>query len=153
MQVFIMNWFLGHDLIHNCNYCISLSTRRLVPSLEHMVWSCYKEAWWVSCLCIGGRSSWNSWQSLNQYKIGNLLRTVETCFGKTANYTKGKCSIFYDYVCRYHPTAYLYPIARACGRSHQDIGVEGAIAVLMNLLHHLEFMMWRMRCGGNGILE
>jgi len=53
----------------------------------------------------------------------------------------------------YHPTAYLYPIARACGRSHQDIGVEGAIAVLMNLLHHLEVMMWRMRCGGNGILE
>ena len=55
---------------------------------------------------------------------------------------------------RYHPTAYLFAVSRACGGSRQDIGVEGAVAVLMNTPYYLEFLIWRMRCGHtDGILE
>ena len=86
-------------------------------------------------------------------EITDILRAIEKYFGLTANYAKGKGSMFQDYMKRYHPMAYLYPVARACGGSRQDIGVEGAIAVLMNLPHYLEFLIWRMQCGGNGILE
>ena len=85
--------------------------------------------------------------------IGNLLRAIEKYFGGTANYAKGKGSMFMDYMRRYHPTAYLYSVARACGGSRQDIGTEGAIPVLMNIPFYLEFLIWRMRCGGDGILE
>ena len=86
-------------------------------------------------------------------EITDILRAVEKYFGKTANYAKGKGSIFDYYMNTYHQSAYLYPVSRACGGSRQDIGVEGAIAVLMNLPYYLEFLMWRYRCGGNGILE
>ena len=44
-------------------------------------------------------------------------------------------------------------MSRSSGGSRQDIGVEGAVAVLMNIPHYLEFLIWRMRCGGDGILE
>ena len=47
--------------------------------------------------------------------IGNLLRAIEKYFGGTANYAKGKGSMFMDYMRRYHPTAYLYSVAHACG--------------------------------------
>ena len=49
--------------------------------------------------------------------IGNLLRAIDKYFGGTANYAKGKRSIIMDYMRRYHPTAYLYPVSRACGGS------------------------------------
>ena len=58
-----------------------------------------------------------------------------------------------EYMCHCQPTAYLYPVSRDCGKSRQDIGVEGAVAVLMNTPHYLEFLIWRMSCGGDGILE
>ena len=55
---------------------------------------------------------------------------------------------------RYHPTAYIYAVSPACGGSHQDIGVEGAIVVLMNVPYYLEFLIYRMRCvHRDGILE
>ena len=61
---------------------------------------------------------------------------------------------FMNWINRYHPTVYLYAGSRACGESCQDIGVEGAIAVLMKLTYYLEFLIWIMRCGhGDGILE
>ena len=83
-----------------------------------------------------------------------LLRAVEKYFGGNANYAKGKGSMFENWMKRYHPVAYLYAVSRACGGSRQDIGVEGAIAVFMNVPHYLEFLVWRMRCGhGDGILE
>ena len=85
--------------------------------------------------------------------IGDLLRAIEKYFGITANYAKGKGSMFLDYMKRYHPNAYLYPMSRACGGSRQDIGVEGAVAVLMNIPCYLEFVVWRISCGGGGILE
>ena len=44
----------------------------------------------------------------------SILRAIEKYFGGTANYAKGKGSLFMDYMRRYHPTAYLYSISRAC---------------------------------------
>ena len=43
--------------------------------------------------------------------IGNLLHAIEKYFGGTENYAKGKVSTFMDYMHRYHPTAYLYPMS------------------------------------------
>ena len=63
--------------------------------------------------------------------IGNLLHAIEKYFGGTTNYAEVKGSMFMDFMCRYHRTAYLYPVYQACGRSHQDIGIEGAVAALM----------------------
>ena len=68
-------------------------------------------------------------------EITDILRAMEKYFGLTANYAKGKGLMFHDYMKRYHPLAHLYPVARACGGSRQDIGVEGDIALLMNLPH------------------
>ena len=61
--------------------------------------------------------------------------------------------MFFDYMRRFHPTAYLYSITRACGGARQDVGVEGACFVLMNIPYYLEFLIWRFCCGGDGILE
>ena len=58
-----------------------------------------------------------------------------------------------DWMRRYHPTAHLYLVARACGGSRQDIGAERAVPVLMNIPYYLEFLVWRFWCGGDGILE
>ena len=67
--------------------------------------------------------------------IGNLPRAIEKYFGGTAKYAKGKGSMFMDYMRRYHPTSYLYPLSKVSGVSFQNIGVEGAVAVLMNIPH------------------
>jgi len=85
--------------------------------------------------------------------VNNLLCAIEKYFGATANYAKGKGSMFMDYMRCYHSLAYLYSICRACGRSRQDIGVKGAVPVLMNVPYYFEFLAWRMECDGNGILE
>ena len=53
----------------------------------------------------------------------------------------------------YHLTTHLYSVARAGGGSRQDIGVEGAVLVLVNIPYYLEFLVWRFCCGGDGILE
>ena len=58
-----------------------------------------------------------------------------------------------DYMRRYYSKAYLYPVSKACGRSRQDIGVEGAVAVLMNIKYYLDLLFWRMSCGGDSIIE
>ena len=79
--------------------------------------------------------------------IEDLLRCIEKEFGKTANYAKGHGSMFEEWMRIHHTGAYLYPISRACGGARQDIGVEGAIAVLMNLPYYLEFLHWRLSCG------
>ena len=46
--------------------------------------------------------------------IGDLLRAIENYFGIAAKYAKGKCSMFLDYMKRYHPNSHLYPVSRAC---------------------------------------
>ena len=73
-------------------------------------------------------------------EIDDLLHCIEKEFGLTANYTKGHGSIFENQMKTYHPTAYLFPIIRACGGSRQDLGVEGVQAVLMNLPYYLQFL-------------
>ena len=79
--------------------------------------------------------------------IINLLRAVERYFGGNDNYSKGKGAEFTNWMNRIHPTAYLYAVSWACGGSRKDIGVEGSIAVLMNVPYYLDFLIWRMRCG------
>ena len=41
----------------------------------------------------------------------------------------------------YHLTTHLYSVARAGGGSRQDIGVEGAVPVLMNIPYYVEFLV------------
>ena len=65
--------------------------------------------------------------------IINVIRSVERCFGGNANHTKGKGAEFINWMNRYHPMAYLHPVSWACGGSRQDIDVEGAISVIMNV--------------------
>ena len=69
--------------------------------------------------------------------VFSLFIAIEKYFGGKANYAKGKGSMFMDYMARYHHRAYLYPVSRACGGSRQDLGVEGAVAVLMNVPYYL----------------
>jgi hypothetical protein len=79
--------------------------------------------------------------------VTELLRAIEKEFARTANYAKGHGDMFFDWMRRYHPSVLLLPIARALGGSRQDIGVEGAPAVYMNLPYFLEFLNWRLACG------
>ena len=44
-------------------------------------------------------------------EIGNLLHTIEKYFGGNENYDKGKGYMSMEYMCRYHPTAYLYHVS------------------------------------------
>ena len=71
----------------------------------------------------------------------NLLHAVDSYFGGNANYSKVKGAEFMNWTNLYHPTAYFYAVSRTCGGSHQDIGVEGAIAVIMNVPYYLEFLI------------
>ena len=87
--------------------------------------------------------------------VEDLYRCVEKEFGQTANYNKGQGNRFGYWLHKYHPGAYLFPIARACGGARQDLCVEGAPAILMNLPYYLQFLKWLMStCGskGDGIL-
>ena len=81
--------------------------------------------------------------------IEDLMRCVEKLFGLPANYAKGLGSEFLQWMLKYHPGAYLYPLARTCGGSRQHLCVEGAPAVLMNLPYYLQFTRWRMKATGN----
>ena len=85
--------------------------------------------------------------------IGNILCAIEKYFGGTANYAKGKVSMLMEYMRRYHPTAYRYPVYLYCSGLRQEIGVESAVAVIMNIPHYLELLVLRMSCGGDSILE
>ena len=49
----------------------------------------------------------------------------------------------------FHSGVYLFPVARALGGSRQDIGVEGAVPVRMNLKYYIEFLVWRLTCAVN----
>ena len=40
-------------------------------------------------------------------------------------------------------------MARALGGSRQDIGVKGAVPVIMNLQYYIEFLDWRLTCAVN----
>ena len=74
-------------------------------------------------------------------EVTALLRAIEKkYFGGNADYAKGKGASFYHWMRTFHPEAYLYPEARACGGNRQDIGTEGAIPALMNTPYYLEFL-------------
>ena len=57
--------------------------------------------------------------------IVNLYRAAEKMVGGTANYAKGDGKNFVHFKNEFHPTAYLYPLVRACGGTRQDLCVEG----------------------------
>ena len=86
--------------------------------------------------------------------IINLLRAVERYFGGNSNYVKEKGAEFMNWMNRYHHTAYIYAVSRACGGYLQDICVEGAIDVIMKVPYYLDLLICRMSCAhGDGILE
>ena len=66
---------------------------------------------------------------------------------------QGKGDMSMECMATCHQYAYVYPVARACGGSRQDVGTEGAGAVLEHVPYYLEFLVWHMTCGGDGILE
>jgi hypothetical protein len=63
--------------------------------------------------------------------------------------------MFENWMQMYHLTAYSYPIIRACHGFQQDLGVEVASAVLMNLPYYLQFLHWCLWIGisNDGILQ
>ena len=73
-------------------------------------------------------------------KICNMMRAHEVelskeqtkKFGGNAECENGKGMSVMHYMQTFHQKAYLYPIARACGGSRQDVETEGAIPALMN---------------------
>ena len=71
--------------------------------------------------------------------------------GAMANYHKGDGRNFVSFKNEFHPTAYLYPLVRACGGTRQDLCVEGAPSVLMNLPLYLQFLHWCMCVGGTSV--
>ena len=66
--------------------------------------------------------------------IEALLCCIEKEFELNANYHKGHGPLFEKWMLTYHPVIYLYPITHACGGARQDLGVEGAPAVLITFL-------------------
>ena len=74
--------------------------------------------------------------------IDNLLHCIEKEVSKTANYAKGHGAFFEHYMKMFHPGVYHFPVARALGGLRKDIGVEGAVPVLMNLKYYVEFLDW-----------
>jgi hypothetical protein len=81
--------------------------------------------------------------------IDNLLRCIEKEIEKSANYAMGH-SIFFDHYMKvFQPGVYLFPVARALGGTQQDIGVEEAVPVIMNLHYYVEFLDWHLTCAVN----
>jgi uncharacterized membrane protein len=78
----------------------------------------------------------------------DMMRCTEKLLAPTANYAKGSGAEFEQWMLEHHPGAILYPTARACGGARQDLCVEGAPAILMNLPYYLEFLNWRMAAVG-----
>ncbi len=83
--------------------------------------------------------------------MSNLLyafHCIEKVFGLSANYAKGQGAEFLTWFNELHPGGYLFPIMRGCGSTRQDLCVEGAPAVLMNLPYYLQFLHWHILAMG-----
>ena len=74
--------------------------------------------------------------------IEDFFRCMEKEFGDNANYAKGHGAEFKQWKKEFHPNAYLFPLARACGSTRQDICLEGAPTVLMNLPFYIQCLHW-----------
>ena len=70
-------------------------------------------------------------------KIINVLSSVERYFGGNTKYSQGKGDEFMNWMNRFHPLAHIYAESQAYGESCQYIGVEGAIAVLIEVPYYL----------------
>ncbi len=80
--------------------------------------------------------------------IEDFFRCVEKEFGENANYAKGHGAEFTQWMKEYHTDEYLFPLARACGGTRQDICLEGAPVVLTNLPYYLQYLHWRISAAG-----
>jgi hypothetical protein len=89
----------------------------------------------------------------SKMNVTELLRAIEKEFALTAMYAKGHGSMFKTWMMKHHPSALLYPVARALGGNRQDIGIEGAPAVYMNLGYYLQFLHWRLTITTENILQ
>ena len=67
---------------------------------------------------------------------------MEKEFGHNTNYVTGHGEEFKQWKKEFHPDAYLFPLAQPCGGTRQDICLEGAPTVLMNLPYYLQFLHW-----------
>ena len=85
--------------------------------------------------------------------ITELLYAVEKEFALTANYVKGHVSMLKKWMFTYHPHVLLYPVAKALGGNCQDIRIEGAPAVYMNLRYYLTFLDWPLSITGDNLLQ
>eukprot|EP00956_Cyclotella_meneghiniana_P014747 scaffold22205_cov76-Cyclotella_meneghiniana.AAC.14 len=83
--------------------------------------------------------------------IDDLFRCIDKEFSKTANYAKGHGSEFFWWMQEFHPDAYLFPVIRALGGTRQDLCVEAAPAVLMNLPYYLQYLHWRIEATGGSL--
>ena len=93
------------------------------------------------------------WWTVNTGVV-SLLRACEKMFAKNAMYAKGDTVVFESWMKTYHRNTYLFPLARACGGSRQDLGVEGTSAVLWNIKYYVPYLHWRLTCGaGDNILR
>jgi hypothetical protein len=73
---------------------------------------------------------------------------MEKEFGDNANHAKGHRVEFKQSKKEFHPDTYLFPLARACDGTRQDICLEGAPAVLMNLPFYLQYLHWQISAAG-----
>ena len=80
--------------------------------------------------------------------IDDLFRCIDKEFSRTANYAKGHGSEFFWWMREFHPDVYLFPVVRALGGTRQDLCVEAAPAVLMNLPYYLQYLHWRIDATG-----
>ena len=83
----------------------------------------------------------------------SLLLALKKYFSGNVNNAKGKGLFFYHYMFTYHPSTYIYPVARACGGSQQDSSTEGAVLATMNISYYIEFLNWRLSSGSENVLE
>ena len=80
--------------------------------------------------------------------IDDFFCCTEKEIGENANYAKGHGAEFAQWMKEFHADEYIFPLARACGGTRQDICLEGAPAVLMNLPYYLQYLHWRISAAG-----
>ena len=84
--------------------------------------------------------------------VVQLLRAIKKECTKTCNYAKGHGDQLQYFLKTYYCDVYVFPYARACRGTRQDIGFEGCHSVLMNLPILVAFLWDRMSVDSNNLL-
>ena len=72
--------------------------------------------------------------------IGNVCQCVDKEFNFTANYPKGHCDAFHDWMRRYHLCELMMPVIHTLGGDRQDTSFEGALPVYMGRRFFVQFL-------------